>query len=130
MTNHPPIEIADDPADFPDDTPAESVDKLIEQGTQMVAGLRDLRIAVDRQRRVQFWAIVVGAALILMLGFVGFDNRDQIQQLKHQFCPMIVGIIPAPGEPQPPVGKDGDRGRSVIGTFKGLAQDFGCQLRR
>lgn len=120
---------ADDPADFPDDTSPESIAKLIEQGTQMVEGVEQLRVAVDRQRRVQFWAICAVAVLVLILGLVAFDNHGQIAELKQQMCGAVVGIVPAPGEAEPPPGKEGERSRDVIGRFRVLAKDFNCTLR-
>jgi len=134
-SDHRPKPVAD-PADFPNDTTEESTHKLIDQGTVLVEEVRQLRKAVDRQRRVQFWAIVVGlmvatvgAILISVLAVISVDNNEKINELKHQLCGAVVGIVPAPDEAPPPPGPQGDRARDVINRFRVLARDFNCTLR-
>lgn len=115
----------------PDDTTpgTPTTATLIVQGTELLAEVRRLRRAVDRQRRVQTFAIIVGAVLIAFLGKLAVENGAAIRELKQQFCGVVVGIVPAPGEAAPPPGKDGERARDVIGRFRVLATDFECKLR-
>lgn len=111
------------------DTQGETLAKLTVQGPRIITELWQLRISVDAQaraQRIRTWVTVVVGVLLLL---VVLDNRLQIATLKRQLCPMVVGIIPTSSEPQPPAGPDGDRGRAVIGIFRGLADDFGCELR-
>jgi hypothetical protein len=120
---------ADNPADFPNDTNEQSTHKLILQGTEVVKEVKELRGSIDRQRRVQLWRNVIGGVLIGVLSWVAFDNHGEIEELKSQMCGAVVGIVPAPGEADPPPGPEGDRSRDVISRFRVLAQDFNCTLR-
>ena len=119
----PPL-AADDPADFPDDTPAESVSKLIAQGTVTVAAVQDLRTAIDRDRRSQDRRALIKLVLFLAVLAVAVDNRLQLWHLQQQLCPIVTATITRPGE-APPVTQ---HGRDVEATARDLASALGCAI--
>jgi len=104
-----------------------SVQILIEQGNATVRTFEGLREDVRKQTRALRWAIAVGALILLGLGWVAVDNHNRVAALQHKMCPMVTIVIPGPGDPQPPAGPAGDRGRDVIGRATKLAGAFGCR---
>lgn len=114
----------DDPADFPDDTQAESVAKLIAQGTVTVQAVLQLSTAIHRHTLVQQWAIGLGFVVLLLLSGVAVDNRVQLAALRQSTCPLITIQIPAAGDAQPVT----QHGRDVVRAARDLASQFHCDL--
>jgi hypothetical protein len=112
--------------DRPEDLES-SVQILIRQGNVTVLTFEGLREDIRKQTRALRWAIGVGLVILLSLGLVVVDNHNRVESLQRKMCPMVTVVIPGPGDPQPPAGKAGDRGRDVIGRATKLAGAFGCR---
>lgn len=106
-----------------------AADRLQTSVDELNTRLDGIAKSLGRLRRVAWIAIGAGILAVATLGLTVADNHAGVESLKQQFCEPIVQIVPAPGEALPPPGPDGDRGRSVIGSFRRLAGRWDCTLR-
>lgn len=119
--DHPPLtaeELSDDPA--------EAGHQLIEQGARTIEAVDQLRRSIDLSTRAQrrrtwaTWALIG----VVVVGVV--DNRLQLNELRRQFCPLVVVNIPQPDQ-APPITQ---RGRDIEAAARVLAARIGCDLPR
>ena len=114
----------DDPAHAA--TTEASVLALIDASTETNRYIQALETQLRSRTRALWGAIIASAVVVVVLGAGWVDNRAGIADLQQKMCPMVTSIIPRPGDPQPPPGPAGDRGRLVIARFAALAKEFGC----
>jgi flagellar basal body-associated protein FliL len=97
----------------------QAVDRLADQGLE-------LRRALDRRSRALWVAVIVSAvvlvAAIAAASTVLLDNRRALAENNRRWCPMVLALVPRPGDPQPTT----DRGRVVAAEFRRLAVEFDC----
>ena len=105
----------------------EAVKTLIQQGDSTARYIEGLRKDIRKQTRALRWTVGVGLLVLASLGLVAVDNHNRVAALQQKMCPMVTIVIPGPGDPQPPPGPEGDRGRDVIARATKLAGAFGCR---
>ncbi len=117
-----------------------SVESLVTDTATVRKTVDDLHAQLRSYTRAHWVTAGVGAVVALILGIGVFvvasnaadtaavtrANTAAIEANNQKLCPMVTSIIPGPGDPRPPAGPAGDRGRLVIGKFEQLARDFHC----
>ncbi len=103
-----------------------TVDVLSQRVHELAAEVRTSN-AEQRKRTSTLRLVVVALTVLVAVAVVAaatvlLDNRAQIAESNRRWCPMVVALVPQPGDPQPTT----ERGRLIAREFTRLSVDFGC----